>query len=97
MHMHARPIGLLVACLLIGSLAGCGGRKFTPQRYDTVYIGQPAWAVERALGAADERSPERWIYLHSKPYYRATITFQNGQVSEKHWTYLRPDDEPLPR
>ncbi len=95
--MRTRSIVLWTACLLIGSLAGCGGRKFTPQRYDTVYIGQPAWAVERTLGAAAEKSPDRWIYLHTKPYYRATITFQDGEVTAKHWTYLRPGDAPMPR
>jgi len=92
-----RCLRLLAVGLLLGGLAGCGGTKFTPQRYDTVYIGQPAWAVERALGKPQEKTPGRWVYLHAKPYYRADILFENVRVVDKRWTYLRPGDEPMPR
>jgi len=73
---------LAAAAMLL--LAGCAER-FTPQRYSTIYLGQPAAEVRRVLGPPTHRFPDRWMYLHDAPFYRATITFRDGRVAAKRW------------
>ena len=68
-------------------LALCGGcaKTFTRQQYETIYKGQPAWAVEKKLGRPHGRTDGQWTYVHRHPYYKAVIEFRDGHVSRKVW------------
>ncbi len=86
--MTPRRTLILVALLLAGSLAGCS--RFTRQNYETIYVGQPAWDVERAMGRPTAIEGEEWVYLHeAAPYRRAVIRLVNGKVVGKSWSYER--------
>lgn len=93
-----RQSALAVLALLTVVLPACtGGERFTRERYETVYRGQPAEAVEQALGEPTVRYPDRWQYIHTAPYYRAVIRFEDGKVVDKEWSYARQEAaEPAP-
>lgn len=78
-------IGLTVCVALAAGLAGCGGDKFTPTRYQTIYVGQDQYDVRSKLGRADVRSEDEWVYEHRDPYYKAIIHFRDGFVAAKEW------------
>jgi len=84
-------ISLSVLCLH----AGCQP-AFTRQQYETVYVGQTADDVQRALGQPTESTGTAWVYVHEKPYYRAEIQFTDGRVVRKSWS-VRPATAPAPR
>lgn len=85
----------LAVLALAATLAGCS--KFSRERYETIYLGQPADSVRRKLGRPDEQDPGRWFYEHARaPYHAAEITFVNGQVSGKRWFVDPPDESPPP-
>ena len=69
---------------------GCGGPKFSRVNYETIYLGQPAGAVEDKLGEPTRREEGTWIYVNDEPWYRAVIEFDDGRVADKHWWWTRP-------
>jgi hypothetical protein len=78
---------LIVAVALAAVLlAPTGCNKFTRQRYETIYVGQPVSQVEEFLGKPDYRSEGDLIYVNRRPYYRAVIHTKDGKVSGKHWS-----------
>lgn len=88
MAAGAKNIVVVVAVLAGLLLAGCAKPEFTRQRYETVWVGQPSSAVEKTLGAAAEQEPNVWIYASKQPpHCEARITFQNGLVAKKEWSY----------
>jgi hypothetical protein len=74
----------LAAGVLLGMCAGCQ-EQFTRQRYETIYVGQPAFEVEKTLGTPDARFSDTWTYLHSDPFYKAIIEFEDSRVTNKAW------------
>jgi hypothetical protein len=84
----------LAVLIVLGATAliagGCGGQKFTRVNYETIYLGQPADAVEEKLGEPTERSRARWLYVNDQPWYQAVIEFDNGKVIDKRWWWTRP-------
>ena len=88
--------GLAVLLLAgAGAAPGCHGRRFTRENYETLYVGQPAWAIERKLGEPDRRGEGVWYYEREKPYYqRAEVHFDNGKATRFEWSYDRPEEAP---
>jgi len=82
----------LPAVMVVVAGMVCGGcqERFTRQMFDTIYIGQPDYAVRRTLGEPESRSDGTWTYVHRRPYYRAVIDFKNNRVISKKWSYDRP-------
>jgi hypothetical protein len=76
------------------SATGCAPARFTRPNYETVYIGQPAYAVADTLGRPHEERGNTWIYRHETPFYMARITFRNNRVIDKKWYYERPISRP---
>ena len=74
----------LLTVLALGLAAGCRN-KFTRVNYETVYIGQDQHSVRKVIGKPDKRSDEEWIYENERPFYQATISFEDGLVSAKEW------------
>lgn len=67
--------------------------KFDRQRYETLYYGQPYYAVEDTMGKPTEIDERQWIYIHESPYYRAVITYDaEGKLANKEW--FLAEDEP---
>lgn len=89
MHMNrhiARPIAAVCGLILLLSLIGCG-KDLRRQNYETVYVGQPAWAVERAMGEPDDVRDGVWVYERESPYAKAVIEFDaNDTVIRKDWS-----------
>jgi hypothetical protein len=86
--MRRNSLILATLAVLIVS-AGCN--RFARQRYETVYVGQPAADVRRALGRPTSQDGDEWLYVHdSPPYYRAVIRISDGKVAGKSWSYDRP-------
>jgi hypothetical protein len=96
-----------VLCLLLTAVVLCAvgcQEKFTRQRYETIYIGQPAPQVERTLGDPEAKFSDTWTYIHETPFYKAIIKFENGRVVDKAWydseqfdthpDLKRPDERP---
>ena len=90
-----RHLAMLLAAGLI--VAACGGcqEKFSSQRYETIYIGQPAFDVEKVLGLPNARFSKSWVYVHDKPFYKAVITFIDGRVADKSWIGEKEFDDHL--
>ncbi len=91
----------VAAIIIAGAFTLCCGcaDKFDRQRYETIYIGQPKDSVHRVLGAPQRSENDKWIYVNDTPYYMAEITFRDGKVVEKNWSYFRDDrlsDDALP-
>ena len=87
MKKHRLAVILILSVLAVGL---GGSHKFTRQRYETVYVGQPAWDVRRALGRPSSQDANAWVYVHSSaPYYQAVIHFRNDKVASKEWSYDR--------
>ena len=80
----------LAAALLAGSFAAGCAPKFSRQKFETIYVGMPAYAVEQKLGEPQESTPALWVYT-GRPYYRAEIIFRDGRVVETRWSYERPE------
>lgn len=76
---------LLTAGVLLATLcSGC--QKFTRQRFDTVYIGQPASDVQVTLGKPTVSLDGQWSYINHSPFYKANIYFnKDGKVADKRW------------
>ena len=93
-------ISKTIRCLLLAAIAlnaaACTMslfRKFDRQRYETLYHGQPYYAVEDTLGKPTEIDERQWIYTHESPFYRAVITYDaDGKLVNKEW--FLTDDEP---
>jgi hypothetical protein len=77
--------------------AGCttSRGKFTRPNYETLYYSQPAADVQTAMGKPSKQEPDRWEYMHQKPYYKAVIFLQDGQVVKTEW-YDDPWSGPSP-
>ncbi len=81
----------LLAAMVVATMLCAGCQKtLTRQKYDTLYIGQPDYAVRRMLGEPQLRTDGTWTYVHNDPYYRAVIDFQDNRIASKKWSYLRP-------
>jgi len=80
---------LTAAALLAGISAGCGSKGFTRVNYDTLYVGQPADAVEDMLGEPDTREADTWTYVQQTPYCKAVIRFKDGRLADKQWHHQR--------
>lgn len=88
--------GVCAAAMLVLAtvLSGCPGPDLTRERFETLYIGQPASSVERKLGEPTRRGVGVWVYVSEDPYYRrAEVYFDNGRVRELKWSYERPDGD----
>ncbi len=82
---------LLITLLAPAGLTGCRQQgTFDRVHFETLYYGQPDYAVEETLGPPTRREPARWIYISPRPYYWAEILFEAGRVSEKTWLWQRP-------
>jgi len=93
-----RVVGALA--LLAGTIllcAGCAsGPSFTRERFNTIYVHEPAEEVRAKLGPPDRSAAEYWDYVHAAPtHYGARIWFRDGQVARKKWFEgpLLPKDE----
>ena len=84
-----RASGLAAVVVATMLCVGCRG-ILTRQEYDTLYIGQPDYAVRRMLGEPQLRRNGTWTYVHNDPYYRAVIDFQDNRIASKKWSYARP-------
>jgi outer membrane protein assembly factor BamE (lipoprotein component of BamABCDE complex) len=84
---------ILIASVTAAGLSGCYSKKsLTRDRYETLYVSQPAWDVQRALGKPTSTSLDgnTWFYVHNAaPYYRAAIHFRDGKMVSKEWSYDR--------
>ncbi len=78
-------IMMCLAAALVATLGGCGGPGLSREEFDAVYVGQPAWEVQKMLGDPTLREGNRWVYVRDEPYARAEIAFAQGNVSEKEW------------
>ena len=82
--MQSKTLWVLVVIVLAGSFAGCN--KFTRERYETIYVGQPADIVEKTLGKPYVKFSDTWTYEHNDaPYYKAVIMFKDGRVIGRSW------------
>ena len=84
----------LAMCICIAAvlLTGCAP-KFNRLNYDTVYVGAPRDKVIRAIGEPTRREGppvETWIYVNEMPYYKGRITFTDGVVASKKFSFERP-------
>lgn len=75
---------VIVAAAILAGVAGCQ-EKFTRQRYETIYIGQPEFEVEKTLGEPTAKFSDTWTYIHDKPFYKAIVEFDSGRVTDKTW------------
>jgi len=83
--MKTSSVLLLTAAVLVaGFCAGCQ-QKFTRQRFDTIYRGQPAYEVEMTLGEPTAKFSNTWSYINEEPFYKAIIEFESGRVTSKAW------------
>lgn len=71
-----------VALTLIG--AGCE-KPFTRPNYETVYVGEPASAVQETLGEPTVKYNNEWTYVNTSPFYKAIIYYRDGKVIKKLW------------
>jgi len=85
--MIMRAIALLaVTTILLTVGAGCESDKFTRERYETIYTGQSAEAVQAILGEPDVKFDNSWRYMRSRPVRKAIIEFDaDGTVTRKAW------------
>jgi hypothetical protein len=74
---------IILASVLVSSV-GC--TRFTRQRYETVYVGQPVSEAQEILGAPDFRKDGDLIYVNYRPYHHTIIHVQDGKVSGKEWS-----------
>jgi hypothetical protein len=82
-------VALLAAALAAASCGGCAGGEFCRVNYETLYVAQPAAAVEKTLGPPTVRAGDTWTYVNDMPFYKAVIHFRDGRVVKKEWTYSR--------
>lgn len=89
-----RRLILLTLLIALTAGAGCASEKFTRERYETIYLGQPDYDVAEVLGEPDRRGPGRWLYVHDEPpHYSAEIVFdQAGRVIGREWSYELPGE-----
>lgn len=80
-----RWMACTLVAMMMATLVGCGG-SFTRQNYETVYTGQDARNVKKALGKPHVTFSDQWIYQHKNPFYKAIITFSDSKVVGKSWT-----------
>jgi outer membrane protein assembly factor BamE (lipoprotein component of BamABCDE complex) len=72
---------------------GCGltspiipHKEFSRPNYETIRIGETKPEVLEMLGKPTTEIDETWIYVNSKPYYKAVIEFEQGTVKHKRFT-----------
>jgi len=104
--MSRSTVVVLVAAMLLAGLC-CGCNKFTRARYDTIYVGEPAFEVEKTLGRPDAAFSDSWSYINEKPFYKAIIQFKDARVTKKSWyderemgdhpDSMKPSDERKPK
>ena len=87
--MKRATVLILVACAVAAfCCTGCA-KKFTRQRYETIYTGQSAFDVEKTLGdpadGGGHKFSDTWTYINHRPFYKAVIEFKSGRVSKKVW------------
>jgi hypothetical protein len=75
---------LLSAVALVLVCAGCE-KQFTRPNYETIYIGEPASAVQESLGEPTVKFNNEWNYVNTSPFYKATIYYRDGKVVKKLW------------
>ena len=71
-------VALMLVC------AGCE-KPFNRPNYDTVYMGEPASAVQETLGEPTVKYNNEWNYVNTSPFYKATIYYRDGKVVKKLW------------
>lgn len=79
---------LMLAVVLSALLAGCQ-QQFTRQRFETLYVGQPAEDVREVLGEPTVEYPNEWRYVTDRPYAMGTVYFADGKVTRKTWANER--------
>jgi hypothetical protein len=86
----------LIAAMFLTSCGGCevaklfsfNFKKFTRERYDTIYHGQPREQVRKKLGEPHETTGNAWVYSHEEPFYTAVVFFEAGKVTAKRWSEM---------
>ena len=103
MKPHAVTWAVIAAMLLV-VLTSCGGcgvtklfhfnyKKFTRERYDTIYHGQRRDQVRKKLGKPRETTGNAWIYSDDKPFCTAVVFFDEAdKVTGKQWSDMDPID-----
>ena len=92
-----KPAAAIWVLLAATALTVCGGcdvlrlfsfnfRKFTRERYDTIYHGQPSEQVRKRLGRPHETMGNAWVYSREKPFHTAVIFFEADKVIGKRWS-----------
>lgn len=74
---------MLLAAVCLLACVGC--QKFTPERYNMVYVGQSDQGVEETLGKPYARFDTEWTYINDMPFYKAIIKFKDRKVVDKSW------------
>ena len=77
---------------------GCvAGPEFSRERFDTIYFGQEAGQVQKALGPPQRISDGTWEYAKDRPYRQeARIWFKEGRVVRKQWSNPEPPKAETP-
>ena len=83
--MKTNLLILVAAAVLIGGFCSGCAEKFTRQRYETLYIGQPMQEVQLTLGDTPYKASDTWTYQHEDPFYKAIIKFKDDKVTDKAW------------
>jgi outer membrane protein assembly factor BamE (lipoprotein component of BamABCDE complex) len=67
-------------------------KKFTRERYDTIYHGQRRDQVRKKLGKPHQTTGNAWIYSDDKPFCTAAVFFEADKVTAKQWSDFEPID-----
>lgn len=93
--MTRRTLTCLIAIAMMAACFSAGCNKFTRPRYETIYVGQDQFEVQKTLGEPYATFSDEWIYENEKPFYKAIIKFEGGKVSHKAWYDTQQmDDHP---
>lgn len=95
--MTVKPAAVIWVLLAATALTACGGcdivklfhfdfRKFTRERYDTIYHGQPREQVRKKLGRPHQTTGNAWVYSRDEPFHTAVIFFEADKVTGKRWS-----------
>ncbi len=83
--MIRSSLWLLVGVIILTSFCGGCQQKFTRPRYDTIIVGMSEFEVQKTLGEPVVKFSDTWSYIHEEPYYKASIMFRSGRVTDKAW------------